>query len=112
MWIKSLYNDTWVSMKHITHFRIVMDDDHYRRGNNLTYAYLNTNEIRMNENTSEDEQNQARVLVCQGSREECILFIDRQQFLEGLFQWIGYLVAGGVGAVLTYLFTKYGLPLP
>ena len=104
MWIKSLYDDTWVNMKHVTHFSIEMDTAE-RRGNNLGYAYLNTNEIRMNENLLKDEQNQARILVCQGSVEECEQFIVEKQLLESVFQWLGYLVAGGVGAVLTLIFT-------
>ena len=110
MWIKSLYDDTWVSMKHVTHFRIESDAPE-RRGNNLGYAYLDTGSYRW-DRFEQPKQDQARILVCQGSREECEQFIVEQQLLESTFQWLGYLVAGGVGAVLTYLFTKYGLPLP
>ena len=42
MWIKSLYDDTWVSMKHVTHFKIESDHEPMRRGNNFGYAYLDT----------------------------------------------------------------------
>ena len=119
MWIKSLNNDTWVSMKHVTHFRV--QTKRVVRGDVLTpiyvaYAYLNADSFRSSYNLDDillgkrrpkqpTVVDQARIPVCQGSREECREFIDKQQFLEGLFQWIGYLVAGGVGAVLTLIFT-------
>ena len=106
MWIKSLYDDTWVNMKHITHFRIESDDAPERRNNNLVYAYLDSNEIRWSPNQhSFWNSDQARILVCQGSKEECEQFIVEQQQLESAFQWIGYVVAGGIGAVLTYFLT-------
>ena len=106
MWIKSLYDDTWVNMKHVTHFRIESDAPE-RRGNNLVYAYIDSNEVRSSPGIlpTPSELNQARILVCQGSQEECEQFIVEQQQLESMFQWLGYLVAGGVGAVLTLIFT-------
>ena len=119
MWIKSLDNDTWVSMKHVTHFRV--QTERVVRGNVITSiyvacAYLNADSLRSSYGLDDilrgrqrPEQptvvDQARILVCQGSKEECREFIDKQQFLEGLFQWVGYLVAGGVGAVLTLFFS-------
>ena len=129
MWIKSLNRDTWVNMKHVTHFSVQTGESLKKDTGDVkvvvtyfAYAYLNTSSLRSNrslndllrnplqENTTVEDQ--ARIPVCRGSRTECREFIEKQQFLEGLFQWVGYLVAGGVGAVLTYLFTKYGLPLP
>lgn len=107
MWIKSLYDDTWVNMKHITHFSIKMDSEPFRRGNNLLYAYLDTTDVSWNRNSSKDEQDQARILVCQGSVEKCQQFIVEQQLLESTFQWLGYLVAGGIGAVLTLIFQNF-----
>lgn len=104
MWIKSLYDDVWVNMKHITHFSIEMDDEPIRWGNNFVYAYLNTSSPRWNQRLSKTEQDQARILVCQGSQEECEQFITEQKLLEQVFQWIGYIVAGGIGAVLTLIF--------
>ena len=104
MWIKSLYDDVWVNMKHITHFSIESDEPE-RRGNNLVYAYLDTTRKRWNPNTLDQwDPDQARLLVCQGSKEKCVEFIDKQQFYEGLFQWVGYFVAGGIGAILTLIF--------
>ena len=103
MWIKSLYDDTWVNMKHVTHFRIESDVPEHR-GNNLGYAYLDTGSYRW-DRFEQPKQDQARILVCQGSREECEQFVVEQQLLESAFQWIGYLVAGGVGAVLTLFFS-------
>ena len=69
MWIKSLYDDTWVSMKHVTHFRIESDDLE-RKGNNLGYAYLDTSSMCLSQVSQElsplpsSELNQARILVC------------------------------------------------
>ena len=75
MWIKSLYDSTWVSMKHITHFTIEMDDSPYRRGNNFVYAYLDATSRRYNRRrqypAQEWEADQTRILVCQGSEQEC-----------------------------------------
>ena len=100
MWIKSLNEDTWVSMKHVTHFSV--QTKRVVRGNVATsvyaaYAYLNADSIRSSYDLGDIHQgkprpeqptivDQTRILVCQGSREARILFIDRQQFLEGLFQ--------------------------
>ena len=113
-------------MKHVTHFSV--QTERVVRRNVITsiyvaYAYLNADSLRSTYGLDDilrgrrrPEQpmvvDQARIPVCRGSRTECREFVDKQQFLEGLFQWVGYLVAGGVGAVLTYLFTKYGLPSP
>ena len=119
MWIKSLDDDTWVSMKHVTHFSV--QTKRVVRGDVITsiyaaYAYLNADSLRSSYGLDDilrgnprPEQptvvDQARIPVCQGSRTECREFIEKQQFLEGLFQWVGYLVAGGVGAVFTLIFT-------
>ena len=106
MWIKSLYNDTWVSMKHVTHFRIVQGMSHLYPNLCVAYAYLDTGSFRSSDFSPDTwHSDQARVPVCQGSMEECERFIVEQQQLESAFQWIGYLVAGGVGAVLTYFLT-------
>ncbi len=115
MWIKSLDDDAWVSMKHITHFAIkevlepglfdeIMDEYvHY------AYAYLDATmssfDIKTMGNTQLD---QTCILVCRGSKEECEQFIREQQLLESVFQWLGYFVAGGIGAVLTYFLTGSG----
>lgn len=58
-----------------------MDDQRDRPGNYLVYAYLDSASSPL-----------SRLLVCQGSKEECGEFIAKQQFLEGLFQWVGYIV--------------------
>ena len=110
MWIKSLDHDTWVSMKHVTHFRIESDTpDVEPTGNNVVYAYLDSNELRWSPNQNSFwNSDQARILVCQGSQEECKQFIVEHQLLESAFQWIGYIVAGGIGAVLTYFLTGSG----
>ena len=119
MWIKSLNNDTWVSMKHVTHFSV--QTERVVRESVITsiyvaYAYLNADSLRSSYGLDDilrgrqrPEQptvvDQARIPVCQGSKEKCEQFVVEQQLLESAFQWIGYLVAGGVGAVLTLIFT-------
>ena len=112
MWIESLYDSVWVSMKHITHFKIE-EDDSVRRGNHLVYAYLDTSSPRRRmgyEASQRWEQDQARILVCQGSKEECREFVEKQQFYEDLLQWVGYFVAGGIGAIITLIFSSSGGP--
>lgn len=100
MWIKSLEDDTWVNMKHVTHFSIELDHPQ-RSGNNLAYAYIDTPQSRI---PSDRVTDQVRVLVCQGNKEECEQFILEKQLLEGAFQWLGYLVAGGVGGTLLTIY--------
>ena len=106
MWIKALDRYVWVNMKHITHFTIETDDEPFRKGNRFVYAYLDANSRRYQNRWETD---QTRILVCEGSTEECEQFIVEKQLLESAFQWLGYLVAGGVGAVLTLIF-KNGSP--
>ena len=108
MWIKALDRYVWVNIKHITHFEI--EEKNLGLGDGsppyyVAYAYLNASSMRWSPSAERNyEQDQARISVCQGSKEECGEFIDKTQFLEGLFQWVGYLVAGGIGAILTLIF--------
>ena len=105
MWIKSLYDSVWVNMKHITHFSIEIDNEPMRRGNHFCYAYLDTTGLGWKPNRRNQwGEDQVRILVCQGSKEECEQFIVEKQLLESAFQWLGYLVAGGIGAILTLIF--------
>lgn len=114
MWIKSLDEDVWVNMKHVTHFTIKEvheltnlkgSPDSYEYVH-YAYAYLDATMSSFDTRTmGNTQQEQTHVPVCRGSKEECREFIDKQQFLEGLFQRLGYLFAGGVGAVITLLFS-------
>ena len=105
MWIKSLDKDVWVNMVHITHFSIVemdlLDDSTIHQ----VTAFLDTSEGQFISNKLDTTQVQASVLVYEGTSEECEQFIKEQIGLQTAWQWIGYLVAGGVGAVLTLLFS-------
>ena len=104
MWIKSLDQDVVVNMIHITHFsieKIVFPDD--SEIHEVT-AFLDTSGKFFSPSKFDDVQDQASLTVHQGTHEECVEFIDKQQFLEGVFQWIGYLVAGGIGSILTLIF--------
>ena len=118
MWIKALDRSMWVNMKHVTHFSV--QTEAVVRGSVMTsgyvaYAYINASSVRSNytlnnilrgdrcpEETSVSDQ--TRILVCQGSAEECEQFVADKTFLEEAFQWVGYLVAGGIGAILTLIF--------
>ena len=105
MWIKSLDQDVWVNVNHITHFSIQQVPLPYETEKTyIAYAYLNAGESGIYFPKESPPQVQVHIPVCQGRREECVEFIDKQKFLEGLFQWVGYLVAGGIGAVLTLIF--------
>ena len=104
MWIKALDRDVWVNMKHITHFERLEDR---RSPYHVAYAYLNASGSTISKQSGVSvSQGKASILVCQGSKEECEQFIVEKQLLEGAFQWLGYLVAGGTGAVLTLIFQK------
>ena len=98
MWLKSLSSDAWVNMNHITHFSIVETQ------------IVETGEPLYNEPYSvhtylSDDPEEYGIRVCEGNMEECKEFIKEQLLLQSTYQWIGYLVAGGVGAVITLLFT-------
>ena len=106
MWIKSL--DTgrhaWVNINHITHFEIELSNDPV----NIPYdvvAYLDTETIGRSPRQRKIVEGQAFVTVKRGTHEECEQFIREKIGLQTAWQWIGYLVAGGVGAVLTLFFS-------
>ena len=116
MWIKSLDTDVWVNMVHITNFSIVdtrfyADDNpdrasHTDRSFHEVYAWLDaSSKIFTPLDRSLNLKEQAWIIVYQGTHEECEQFIKDQIGLQAAWQWIGYLVAGGVGAVLTLLFS-------
>ena len=106
-------------MKHVTHFSV--QTERVVRGSVLTaiyvaYAYLNTSSLRSSYSLDDlvrgkrrpektEVKNQARIPVCRGSEEECEQFVSDKSFLQSTYEWLGYLVAGGVGAVLTLIFT-------
>ena len=106
MWIKSLDDDVWVNMIHITTFSIVERGYSSNRTTHEVYAFLDTSSKIFNPfDLSSNQQEQASVIIYRGSHEECEVFVKEKTFLQVAFQWIGYLVAGGVGAVITLIFT-------
>ena len=95
-------------MIHITHFAI-RELPTPNSEINETYAveaYLNANDSHI-QPRREMTQVQARVLVYRGSEKRCKGFIKKKLFWQSLHQWIGYLVAGGLGAVLTFLLQQF-----
>ena len=105
MWIKSLDTDVWINMNHITHLRIkqiVLDDS---LDVHEVSAFLDASARSLSIPDLSDIQEQASVSVYAGTYEECEQFIKEQIGLQTAWQWIGYLVAGGVGAVLTLIFS-------
>lgn len=109
MWIKSLNKsrEVWVNMNHITHFSIKLSGDPPEIRYDVV-AYLNASHEGLDPRQHEIVDGQAFITVKRGTHEECEEFIKEKLFLQSAWQWIGYLVAGGVGAVLTYLFQKLG----
>ena len=105
MWIKSLDTDVWINMTHITHFSIVGPTYDNRIPDHEVYAFLDASANHPTGRTLEPEPDQASLMVYQGTYEECDQFIKEQIGLQTAWQWLGYLVAGGVGAVLTLLFS-------
>ena len=97
-------------MIHITHFALrQMPTPKFQT--NETYgieAYLDTSESHI-QPRREMTQVQTSVLVYRGTHEGCVEFIDKQIFYQGLYQWVGYLVAGVLGSVLTLIFKKLNL---
>ena len=104
MWIKSLDQDVWVNIIHITHFSIEKIGSPAEYEIHQVTAFLDANASNFTSIKFDSVQIQVSVLVYEGTHEECVEFIDKQQFLEGLFQWVGYLVAGGIGSILTLIF--------
>ena len=104
MWIKTL--DTgrhaWVNINHITHFEIELSNNTAIKPYDVV-AYLDTETIGHNPRKGEIVEGQAFVTVKRGTEKQCKRFIKKKLCLQFISQWIGYLVAGGVGAVLTYL---------
>ena len=114
MWIRSLDNNihlgrnVWVSMNHITHFVVRQlpsqrDDPLAKYG---VDAYLDVSQKALTSMRAEFGQDQASVLVYRGTERKGQRFIKQKLLWQSLWKWIGYLVAGGVGAVLTYLFQQ------
>ncbi len=104
MWIKSL--DTgrhaWVNINHITHFEIELSNDPAIKPYDVV-AYLDTETIGHNPREGEEVDGQAFVTVKRGTAKHCKRFIRRKLCWQFIRQWVGYLVAGSVGAVLTSL---------
>ena len=113
MWIRSLDNNihfgrnVWVSMNHITHFTVRQLPS--QRGDSpAKYGveiYLDASQKPI-QPRFQMTQDQVSVLVYRGTEKKCQRFIKRKLRWQFISQWIGYLVAGGVGAVLTYLFQQ------
>ena len=113
MWIKSLDNNlhlgtnVWVSMNHITHFAIKeLPTPNQTNEKYGVSVYLNASEKAISTPRLGLTQDQVSVLVYRGTMKKCTRFIKRKLLWQSVSQWIGYLVAGGVGAVLTYLFQQ------
>ena len=105
MWIKSLSSDAWVNLTHITHFRIEVVKNPTKRVSHDVVAYLDTSHIGHNPREGKVVEGQASRTVKRGTHEECEQFIKEQIGLQTAWQWLGYLVAGGIGAVLTLFFS-------
>ena len=99
MWIKSV-SSTWINMNHVTHFDI---DPIPGTQSYIVQAFLSTSK---SVNTTSSRQDQVFVVVYQGTTKKCRKYIKRKLRWQAISQWVGYLVAGGVGAVLTFLFSR------
>ena len=110
MWIKTFIRYTWINMNHITHFTIEESNEP------STYdvvVYLDVGRNGHDPRQHQVVEGQAFITVYQGSVKECERFIRRRQKLEGFYNWLGYLVAGSLGAVLGAVITLlFGNPAP
>ena len=104
MWIKSLDTGrhTWVNINHITHFEIKLSNNPTIKPYDVV-AYLDTETIGHDPREGKEVEGQAFVTVKRGTEKQCKWFIKRKLCRQFISQWLGYLVAGGLGAVLTYL---------
>ena len=111
MWIKALDSAMWVSMKHITHFSIEQNRYRYEteKSSFTAYAYLNASRSGIYKVNQSPPAEQTRIAVCRGTEQECEDFIGVRRYLAGLLEWIGYLVAGIGGAILTLIFQNTSL---
>lgn len=105
MWVKSLDEDVWINMNHITHLCIVEPTYYNRNPDHEVNAFLDASANYFSGRTMKSEPDQASLTVYRGTHEQCEQFIKEQLFLQSAWQWVGYLVAGGIGAVLTLLFS-------
>ena len=108
MWIKSLDDDVWININHITHFSIVKINapaEFEIHETHAVTAFLDASSRSLSIPDLSDIQEQASVSVYAGTSEECEQFIRERIGLQTAWQWIGYLFAGGVGAVLTLIFS-------
>lgn len=106
MWIKGLDNETQarVNMNHITHFKIKLSNGPTRIPYDVV-AYLDAFNIGREPREGEEVEGQASVTVHRGTHEECEQFIEEKIRQQTISEWIGYLVAGSVGAVLAAVIT-------
>ena len=118
MWIKGLSGrKAWVNINHITHLEIHISK--YATDNkNKTHdvvAYLDAikseHKIKSEHNITESGTHivpdQVFVTVKHGTEKQCERFIKWTLRWQAISQWIGYLVAGGLGAVLAVLLAWY-----
>ena len=105
MWIKSLDSDVWVNITHITHFTIQYSYDPGNRKLHDVVAFLNASGAGFDPRQHEVVEGQDFITIKRGTYEECEQFIKEQLFLQSGYQWLGYLIAGGVGAILTLIFS-------
>ena len=99
MWIKTLDTDVWININHITHFSL-SEPYFHNRVEFEAYAFLDASHEPPRNEFSQD---QVYLKMYGGSYKKCERFIKNKLRWQSVSQWIGYLVAGGVGAVLTYL---------
>ena len=113
MWIQSkddnidLGRNVWVSLNHITHFVV---RELPSQGADLlprygVEAYLDASKMAITSIRPEFGQDQTSILVFRGTEKKCQRFIKRKLWRQSLWQWIGYLVAGLLGAVLAAVIT-------
>ena len=112
MWIKSLSGrKAWVNINHITHLEIHISKyaTHNKNKTHDVVAYLDAikSEHNITESGTHIVPDQVFVTVKCGTEKQCERFIKWTLRWRGISQWIGYLVAGGLGAVLAVLLAWY-----
>ena len=93
MWVKSLDENDWVNMVHITNFSIEETGLRLDCKTYEVYAFLDASRKIFNPfNPSSNLQEPAFIIVCRGTYIECEEFVKERIYLQTAYQWVGYIV--------------------
>ena len=113
MWIKSEKNQ-YIMLPHISYFEVepilMRDNDGvivYPNDQSLhkVVAYLSSQHI-LQFHSGESQPRPAQIILYTGTEQECKDYIVQKLGIQAFLKALGYVVAGAVGAILTYFLTN------